>query len=135
MEHEISSIRIEKSTDGNNVPYVEISINPSHPLDEASDFYISFRRYPKRVFVGVEDYRGDMSSGADLEDCWTAPTHIIEKTPINEFDPHKAFIRALTYLGEIQNSSDPNESYNADLDIWNDVYSDIESKIKEWERA
>jgi hypothetical protein len=129
MEILIMNAQIIRDTDDNNVPYLELKIEPSDPRDPL--FFITFRKYPKRVFVGVEDYRLDQSSGADLEDCWLAPVVIVEKTERNLFDPFKAFIHALTYLGEIERPTDPNER-DFDYDMWTEEYSTIESTISEW---
>jgi hypothetical protein len=116
-------------TDDNNIPYVELKIEPSDQLD--APFYITFRKYPRRVFVGVEDERENQSSGLDLEDCYLAPVVIIAKTPRAEFDPYKAFFMALAYLGEYkQIASTDGRDY--DGDYCQDQYTGIETIVKEW---
>jgi hypothetical protein len=123
---------IEKSKDDNDVPYVELKISPSDPMDD--EIFITFRKYPKRVFVGVEDYRGDMSSGADLSDCWLAPVYIIQKTPKEEFQPYDAFMNALNYLGLILMPVGVDQNnYNADY--YTDRYHEIEKTVEEWRKS
>jgi len=120
---------IRKETDDKNIPYTELYIT----LDEEQDFEITFRAYPKSVFVGIEDNRSNQSTGYDLEDCWIAPVMIIEKTsPKREFDPFKAFLRAMEYGGyyvkpEIQ-------SRDFDMDLIKDWYNEIEPVILDWQK-
>ena len=116
---------ISHGVSDHGVPYVELLIEPEY------DFSITFRKYYRRVFVGVEDYRGDQSSGVDLEDCWTAPTYIIQKTLIEEFDPLKAYMNALTFLGEV-GGTDWDEP-----DYWKTHYEEqfdeVAETVKEWQ--
>ena len=109
-------MQTEITTGETKASYIELSIS-SDPRD---GFYeITFRAYPSRVFVAVEDNRDNQSGGADLEDCWIAPAVIIQKTPRSEFDPKKAFINAMHYGG-----------YNDEFleDEWND----IKNAVDEW---
>lgn len=107
--------KINKGKTDNDVPYTELYISPCDPRDEP--FYISFRMYPRRVFVGVEDYRGDQSGGADLEDCWSAPVYIVQKTLKEEFDPKQAYLNALKFLEE---------------EYYADDYEKIEGVVRRW---
>ena len=88
-------------------------------------FYITFRRYPVNVFVGTEDYRDDLGSGQDIEDCIIVPVYVIEKTPCVLFNPYQSFLRALRYLGEI-NSKD-------DVARFKDEYQKLEKDIRRWQ--
>ena len=101
--------------DDNDVPYLELKFSPEHPDD--TPLYITFRKYYKRVFVGVEDYSYDQTQGFDLEDVWLSPIIIIEKTLIPEFDPRKAFLKALVY---------------ADAEYLADSYEYLEPMVKRW---
>ncbi len=47
--------------------------------------YVSIRKYPKRYYIAYEDYRLDLSSGADVEDCYDAPTYIFKRVPHEQF--------------------------------------------------
>lgn len=117
---------IIKGSDDNGVPYIELRISA------ADDFYeISFRRYPVRVFVAVEDNRDNPSGGSDLDDCWIAPVVVIDRVLHSEFDPLKSFILAQSYLGNIHRPSDPSER-DYDYDLYMDIYSGIQSKVEEW---
>lgn len=120
---------ITKDTDGNGVPYTELRISPE------DEFYeITFRKYPKRIFVAVEDNRNNPSSGADLSDCWIAPAVILEKTLHADFKPFEAFIEAEKHLGNIHRPADPNEPVY-DLDYYTDEYSIIEGVVEEWRKG
>lgn len=116
---------IRNNADG--MRYIELYI----ALDESQDYEITFRAYPKSVFVGVEDNRANQSTGYDVEDCCLAPVVIIEKTtPKNEFDPFKAFLRAMEFGGyyvkpEIQ-------SRDFDMDLIRDWYTEIEPVVNDW---
>lgn len=126
---------ITMDTTEHDIPYVEISMSPDRDNEPGGDYWITFRKYPRRVFVGVEDYRGDMSSGADLEDCWSAPIYIIEKTLIENFNPHEALKRAFVYLGEIEYYPDPDEQFLTEWNIqhFEEEYESVKDKISEWE--
>lgn len=120
---------IIEDADNNNVPYVELKITPSDPGDD--DFEITFRKYHKRIFVGVTDDRANQSGGQDLDDCWCAPTIIIERTLRNEFDPYKSFFNALAYIGKYQQIPSIDER-DYDGDYWQTEYREFEPVIKEW---
>lgn len=119
--------KIENDKDANSVPYSELKTAPSFEDNGEDNYFITFRKYPKRVFVGVEDYRGDQSSGLDLEECWLAPVYIIQKTPKEEFKPYDAFINALRYLGLIE------DEYDALY--YQDKYVEIESVVEAWRKS
>jgi hypothetical protein len=122
---------IEKDTDRNGVSYVELKISPSDPEDDV--FFITFRKYPKRVFVGVEDERDSPFGGADLEDCWLAPVVIIQKILIEEFKPFDSFMNAMKYLGLIEMPVDADQgNYNAGY--YEDQYIEIERVVEEWRK-
>jgi hypothetical protein len=111
--------KISTGATENNIPYKEIKFFNS----DGNSWNITFRKYYRNVFVAVEDDRNN-PGGVDLLELWTAPTVIIEKTPIIQFDPYKAFWNAFQYLGMFE--------HDLDKDIANSKYADVKSKIKEW---
>lgn len=111
--------QINKDTSEKGVPYLELYIT-----DDWDEYTITFRKYYKNVFVAVEDNR-DNQGGVDLMDLWVAPAVLIEKTPIELFDPFKAFSRAMIYLGD---TLDDEISQNVN----SDRYAEIEAKVNEW---
>jgi len=72
-------ILVYRDSTARGIPYLELIISFSDGLE------ISVRRYPKNTFVGYSDDSGNWSSGADLEECWLAPTYIYKKTPNGSF--------------------------------------------------
>lgn len=118
MNAEIRKDKTEK-----DVPYTELLIS-----DEEGDYEITFRAYYQNVFVGVEDNRDNQSGGADLEDCWIAPTVIIEKTPKYKFDPYQAFLKAMRFSGDYGQSQ-------IDCEILEERYTEIESVVQKWTAA
>ena len=122
---------IRKDISEHGVPYCELLISPSWPEDGM--FFITFRRYPKRVFVAVEDYSNDQTGGADLEDCWTAPSYIVEKTLFEDFNPFLAFKKALVFLAEWETPSDPGEP-DYDRDYWAEQWAMIVGDVEKWKR-
>ena len=81
--------------DRNDVPYTEWSLDDL--LDD--QITINIRRYPKRTFVGYEDGRDDLSSGADLDDCWSGPLVVVAKIPNDEYTDNKAIDAVCRALG------------------------------------
>lgn len=108
---------IEISTEGS--PYVQLTIMPDD--EEEEFFFITFRRYRRRVFVGVE-YYGDVPQE---DNPYIAPCYIIEKTVFTQFDPRTSFIRAVKFAGMW------NEL--ADADYWYERYAGIEKMVSKWQ--
>jgi len=128
----ISKIRIGKTD--KDIPYTELYITLGND-NYAEDYEITFRAYYKNVFVAVEDNRDNPCSGADLEDCWIAPTIIIQKSPKIEFNPYEAFLGAMKYGGYYSPSSPSRgDERNFELEIVKDKYAEIEKDVIKWMR-
>lgn len=112
--------KIRKDKTEKDIPYIELYIS-----DEDRDYEITFRAYFKNVFVAVEDNRDNQSSGTDLEDCWIAPAVLIEKTAKEAFDPYSAFIKAMRFSGDYDQSQ-------IDCKILNERYAEIEPVVQKW---
>ena len=104
----------------NGIPYTQITFGPS---EDDESVFITFRRYARRVFVGVEDYRFETDQ---------PPCFIIEKTDFSQFDAHKAFFRALHFLNLIDDMSDK-EMNDWIREVWEQEYEELEPMVEKWE--
>lgn len=109
-------------TENTAIPYTQLTFGPNQ---DDEDFIITFRRYQRRVFVGIEDYRFVDSSKEPV------PSFIIEKTAFERFDPHKAFFRALHFLGQVGDEPSP-EMEAWVQDIWEGEYVSMEPVVTQW---
>ena len=77
------------------VPYTELKLQffLGYPID------ITFRAYTKNVWIAYNDDRFNQSNGADLLDCWLAPTIIYKKVPIQQFDLEKYLFELIEFFG------------------------------------
>jgi hypothetical protein len=67
------------------VPYIELKVDYFYGFP----ITVTFRAYTKNVWITYNDDRCNPSSGADLSDCWLAPTVLFKKVPIKLFDLRK----------------------------------------------
>jgi hypothetical protein len=111
------SAEITKEVSEHGVPYVEIRFTSKY-----EPVKISFRAYPKRVFVVVEDDTDNPFTGADLDDCFINPGVITEKTLREQFSPMDAFLNACKRVyGDYDHK-----------DLWYEVKGDVAKWLKEW---
>lgn len=114
-------------------PYIQLLIEFEHDpsLDEEEEFFqITFRAYPVRVFVAIDDQRDNPFSGQDLDDCFLAPAVVVQRILKQEFDPWKSFSHAMVIGEYIQVEDGIRNSDN--VEQVKKYYSKIEPTVKEW---
>lgn len=112
-------ITVNTTVSNKGIEYVEIYFE-----DKYEPLSITFRAYPKNIFVAADDQRDSPFSGQDIEDCTIFPPTIIEKTPKEQFKPREAFLKACKELfGDYDHA-----------DSWNEVKFEVQRWMSMWSK-